>query len=81
MRAYLWYLGTRMAVYMAARCKFCKSPFESYRELRFHCAVEHQAEFHKVTEWLGKTVQPKLEVLEKLAAEGMVGHAEVPNDE
>lgn len=66
---------------MKTICKFCKLPLEGFRELKFHCATEHQAEYHKVNEWLGKTTQPKLAVLEKLATEGMIGYSERPNKE
>lgn len=58
------------------RCKFCKQDWPTYRELRHHCEDEHSTEFLQVAQWLGNTVQPRLEQFEKLANEGLSGNRE-----
>lgn len=61
------------------KCKFCPSQFTLYSDLKSHVEFEHAQEYARVQAWLGKTVHPKLETYEKLAAEGMVG-AQESND-
>ena len=57
-------------------CKFCKTQQPDFRQLKIHCEDEHFHEYRKVSEWIGKTVSPRLETFEKLAAEGMIGAQE-----
>lgn len=46
-------------------CKFCKQPKSDFRELRFHCQLEHPQQFQQVYNWLGETVDFKLRILEE----------------
>lgn len=62
------------------RCKFCRHDYPSYRELRRHSEEEHPQEFARVSQWLGKSVQPRLEQFEKVASEGLIGHREQHDD-
>ena len=58
------------------RCRFCKDDFPSYRDLRRHVEDAHSTEFLAVSQWLGKEVQPRIEQLEKIANEGLLGYRE-----
>jgi hypothetical protein len=57
-------------------CKFCKQPFLDFAELKFHCEMDHPADYVAVERWIGKSVVPRLESFEKLAAEQMIGAKE-----
>jgi hypothetical protein len=45
--------------------------------LRIHCDIQHHREYVAVEEWLGKTVKVRLQSLEQVAKEGLVGHQEI----
>lgn len=57
-------------------CKFCKTNFPTFRDLKIHCETDHPDRYKAVAEWIGRTVTPRLEQFEKLAAEGMIGAKE-----
>lgn len=58
---------------MEHRCKFCPLWKTGYAALKRHVELDHPDEFGKVTAWLGRTVDPKLEQFERKAAEGLRG--------
>lgn len=64
---------------MAATCKFCKKTFTKHFELKLHSELEHPDEYFAVQKWLDRTIQPRLQTYEKLAAEGMLGAKESPD--
>jgi hypothetical protein len=57
-------------------CKFCKASQSNYRSLRIHCEIEHRDEYIAIEDWLGRTVKPKLNILEQLTKESMIGYCE-----
>lgn len=62
-------------------CKFCKREQPNFRSLRIHCEIEHRPEYVAIEEWIGKTVKPRLKILERLAKEGLIGYREARHNE
>lgn len=58
------------------KCRFCPAILGSFRQLKHHCELEHNEEYTRVAMWVGKTVTPKIETYERLAAEGLIGFRE-----
>lgn len=56
-------------------CKFCKTEQADFAGLQLHCEIEHSSEYKQIAQWLGKTTDTKLKVLEAVAKEGMIGYA------
>jgi len=56
-------------------CKFCKQPQPDFAGLQLHCEIEHSKEYQQIAQWLGKTTEAKIKVLEAVAKEGLQGYA------
>lgn len=55
------------------KCKKCPLCFENFDDLRFHVHSFHQAFYHRVNRWLGKT-EGRLSSLESVAGECRRGY-------
>jgi hypothetical protein len=58
---------------MHHRCKFCQEVRTNFAMLRGHIRMDHPVEWAKVENWLGHTVDARLEQFERKAAEGLRG--------
>ena len=58
------------------RCRVCRSDYPTYRELRHHAEDDHPDYFLEVSRWLGRSVTPRIEQLERIASEGLTGYRE-----